>query len=330
MEAVNYQTEQKGIEGITSSYFDKKPFQEDRYGLTQVIAKEIQSEIQPPLPSITYSLADGLSDAVNKYGKEQAYPSFWEAEKHFDTAFYTRELVQKRRGNIAQFTRDCLDPEKDNRRQVYRKIGDLGLWGLVKGYRPEDPSPKPLIESQKGYISPDRISNSLTSALSTYKETLHPKLYDDISSRIAERSEALAARISQYAPTPAARLHNIMQKTEGMSNYTEAKAVFDRQIIYDAFKAADWDRKKAEKYLMIDSRTLKSRMDSLGIEEATIKDGLKPQEIVPEQQNTLTETGQVREVDRLRQLQEEYIAKWETERRRKQKTPEKTILCAAA
>ncbi|MBW2964253.1 hypothetical protein KY363_02230 [Candidatus Woesearchaeota archaeon] len=325
-----YQEQHKDIEGITSSYFDRKQPDEGRYGLTQVLAKEIQAEIQPPLQSITYSLADGLSDAVNKYSAEQAYPSFWEATRHFDTAFYTRELVKKRRGNIAMFTRDCLDPEKDNRRQAYRKIGELGLWDMVKGYRPEDPAPKPLTTTAKSYISPERISTSLTSSLSTYKDTLHPKLYNDISSRIAERSETIAERISQYIPTPATRLGRIMEKTEGLTRYNEARSVFEKNIIYDAFKAAGWDRKKAEKYLQLDSRTLKSKMETLGLDEESMKKGIEQANVILTDPQQTEPARPPSEVDRLRQLQEEYAKRWEAERQRKETSCRKKTTRAAA
>ncbi len=314
-----YKATQTGIESITSSYFNKKTPE----NLNQLIAKEINTAIQPPLPSITYSLADGLADAVNTYSAKQAYPTLWDAEKHFDKAFYTRELIQKRRGNIAMFTRDCLSGDKDNRRQVYRKIGDLGLWDMVKGYRPEDSSQKPAVIEQGIQLSPDRIETSLTGKLSEYKETIHPKLYDDITSKIKENSSMIAEKVSAYMPTPSNRLHEIMNKTEGITQYTQAKELFERHVIYDAFKAAEWDAKKAETYLKVDPRTLKTKMQELGLSVKSMKEC---NITVKETAKDIHSSRKLSEVDRIKQLQKEYMTKWESARKKKNK--EKVLLAA--
>jgi hypothetical protein len=299
--------------------------------LTYRIEQEIKKEIQPPLRDISYGLANSLSDTVYRISSEASYPSRKASLDYFDKTFMQRELARVK-GNITQYVRDAFsvnEPAQINnlRKTVYRDISKFGLFETVNNARPWKQN---KLEDRISMYSPlgaDKVESSLSSALSGYKGIIQPKLYDDISYRIREKAPLIAKTVSEYMPTPANRLKEIAGLTEGVRNYGEARAIFERQVIYDALNATNRDKKKAAGYLGDSLRTLNRRIAELGIGKEAKRETAPKIEISIEAVVKSDKTDQherprvVSEIERFQQLVAEYNARREMERARKEGTP---------
>lgn len=117
------------------------------------------------------------------------------------------------------------------------------------------------------------------------RERLYPKLR-----KLNLMHYVNAAR--PWKPEEQDLLKDIIQKTEGIINYREAKSLFETEIIYHALKAAEGNVKKTAKYLGDSEENMKKRIKKLGIEERLNKD-------LYEHIDTPTATS---DVDRLREI----------------------------
>ncbi|MBW2971532.1 hypothetical protein KY359_00720 [Candidatus Woesearchaeota archaeon] len=334
------ETAREGLDSSTS-YFSRPRRHEtkdDRQQLVYRIQREIDEQIQPPLKDISYGFAQGLTDMLYTTGEEQDCFSRRDALDYFDRSFMQREL-KRVKGNITQYVRDALGAEDEReinnlRRNVYRQIDRYGLDRFIDAARPWKQAP---LEDKLGtdYMQPEKVETTLTSVLSGYKSIIQPTVYDDISTRIKEKSPLIAEKISPYMPTPANRLNEIMDTTKGVTNYSEARTIFERQVIYDALDAAGFDKKKAAEYLGDSLRTLNRRIAELGIEEQARKEE-REKENPPDNVVRIDEFVQkklepdkppeaVGEIERFHQLVREYNAKRGAERERKDIKKQKQV-----
>jgi len=297
------------------------------------IEHEIEQTLNPTLHDLTSGLARGLTETLYDVSAEQSYPPRHAALDYFDQEFMTRE-IRRVKGNLTQYARDALGATNDDdannlRRNVYRQIEKYGLNGVVDDARPW--KPKSLDErfgTEAVQIKPATVESTLASTLSSYKSIIHPELYDGIAERIHEKAPVLAERISTYAPTPLNRLKDIMSTTEGITNYSQARTTFERQLVYDALESAGFDKDKAARYLGDSVRTLNRRISELGIETTQTheEETRKSQEVILEEAVKSNEKqtpppNAVDAIERFRQLQRQYDAKRESAR--EQKAPKK-------
>jgi hypothetical protein len=286
--------------------------------LQQRISCEIDSEISPPLKDITYRFSEGLAETVYDISKGSKYHTRKQALDYFDRQFIAGGM-KKAYGNITQYVRDSFgakEPGEINnlRRNIYRQIERYGLGDIVDDARPWKPKKLEDRIDDRTYLPSKAVEKTLAGKLSDYKDLIQPKIYDELSNRIREKSPLIAERISGYMPTPTNRLKEIAESTKGIQNYTEARSVFEREVVYDALKAADFDKKKAAKYLGDSLRTLNRRLSELIIE--------RKEESPQMQAQSPTQTPAVNEIERFRQLVMEYNTRREamakdTEKKRK-------------
>ena len=321
-----YKLEKERSEGFASSYFNN--VDEKKKQLSYRISSDIEETIRPPLRDISYRFAQGLTDAVYSASDEETFPTRREALDYFDKQFMQREITRVK-GNLTQYVRDAFgvkDESKVNtlRRNVYRKIGKYGLSGIVDSARPWKPTKLEDKVDSSSYVGAGKVETTLSKVLSGYKDVIQPTVYSDISTRIKEKAPLLAEKISAYMPNQANRLKSIMQSTEGMTRYGEAKAVFEKQIIYDALEAADGDKKKAARYLGDSLRTLNRKIAELGIEDEAKTQQNEENNVVRiedfvKKKTENQEKPAASEVERLQQLIREYNAKREAESKKKDK-----------
>jgi hypothetical protein len=300
-----------------------------RQELAYRIEREIASTIQPPFGDMSRGLAQGLLSTVYDVAAEEPHPTRREAMEWFDKNYLQRE-IRHAKGNITQVVRNAFSVDDENevnnlRRNVYRKIERYGLGEEVDLARPWKPKPLEQCVDENIYIPADRVEQTLSKSLAGYKDVINPVLYDGLSERIRDKSPALAEKISAYAPTPANRLKEIVQSTEGIRNYNQASQAFERQVIYDTLSATGWDKKKTAEYLGDSLRTLNRRIAELGIEEQARTGEQKQDNIVriDEFVQRKLEPDKpaiaVNEIERFQQLVREYNAKRDVARENKEK-----------
>jgi hypothetical protein len=308
---------------------------EYRKDLAYRVENDVKTTIQPPLKDISYGFAQKLTDMMYSKSEEEKFPTRKEAVEYFDKRFMERELTRVK-GNITQYVRDAHGAADDRqinnlRRNVYRQIEKHGLHELVDAARPWKQAQMSDDLDSKAYIAAEKIESTLSNALSGYRDVIQPNVYNNISESIKEKSGMLAEKISEYAPTPANRLRQVMQGTAGITSYREAKAVFEKQVVYDALEAAEWDKKKAAGYLGDSLRTLNRKITELSIEQK-LQEKERPdstQDVIRIEDHVRQDQGKdndaerpvnaVSDVERLRQLIAQYNAKREAERVRKEK-----------
>lgn len=304
-----------------------------RNDLAYRVENDIESTIQPPLKDISYGFAQKLTDMMYSKSEEETFPTRKDALNYFDRRFMERELTRVK-GNITQYVRDAHGAADDRqinnlRRNVYRQIEKHGLHDLVNAARPWKQAQHSDDLDSKTYIAAEKIESTLSNALTGYRDIIQPNVYDNISTSIKEKSGMLAEKISEYAPTPANRLKEVMQSTAGITSYKEAKAVFEKQVVYDALEAAKWDKKKAARYLGDSLRTLNRKITELGIEQKVEEKGqdrdssvVRIEDHIKQRESKACEdrpANTVSDVERLKQLIAQYNEKREAERMRKGK-----------
>ncbi|MBU2561800.1 MAG: hypothetical protein KKD17_05880 [Nanoarchaeota archaeon] len=334
---ISQDSAREGFDSSTS-YFSSNDNKKEE--LAYLIGKEIDAEIQPPLRDISHGFTQGLTDLIYTSSKDEPFPTRRQALDYFDQSFMQREL-KRVKGNITQYTRDALGAEDESevnnlRRNVYRQIEKYSLGSLVDAARPWKQTPLEDTISLN-YLQPERVETTLTGVLSGYKSVIQPALYDDISARIKERSPAIAEKISPYLPTQTNRLNNLFSVTEGVTNYQEARATFERQLVYEALEAAGFDKSRAARYLGDSLRTLNRRIAELGVEEQAKTEERKQDnvvridEFVQRKLEPDKPAAAVSEIERFQQLVREYNAKREAEReKREEKKPKQRHLRIAA
>jgi|GEM_PF-4495975 len=298
--------------------YNRETNQED---ISSRMKGEIDAELQIPLKEVSQRLARELSDTAYQSCADSEFPTRKQAIWYFEENFMKREL-RRVKGNITQYVRDAFgaDDEKELnnlRRNVYRKIERYGLGELIDNARPWRQTPLEERVADIHTISPERVASSMIAALSEYKGTLHPDIYENLASKINEKSYLISRKISDYLPTPARKLDRLITQTEGIRSYKEAKSVFEREVVYGALEAADFDKKKAAKYLGDSLRTLNRKIEELGIgtkKKEDPKTAAKP-DIKTDEKVQLSET------ERFNELVKEYNARREEERKRKKQEP---------
>ncbi len=312
-------------EPYSTSLSSLKPWGADKEELVNIVEKDIEQELNPPLRDITSGLAKGLADTMYNFGAEARYPDRKESLSYFDSQFIKREM-KRVKGNITQYARDALgasDPLEINnlRRNVYRQIEKHDLGGFVDNARPWKEKKE---QPQQDYLAIPikKIEDTLYSTLSGYKEVIRPGLYEELSSRIHTKAPLLAERVSRYAPTPANRIDRILESTKGVTNYCQARSIFEKQLIYDALEASRFDKHKAAKYLGDSVRTLNRRIEELGIDLNNRKEQPERKQKMIEEIISTKEDSKAKpvgEMERFQQLVMEYNSKRETERLAKEK-----------
>ncbi|MFH1064185.1 MAG: helix-turn-helix domain-containing protein [Candidatus Woesearchaeota archaeon] len=301
----------------------------NREELAYRIEKEISSELQPPLQDMMYGMARSLTDTIYSASAEQQFPTRKESMDYFDKQFMGRE-IRRVKGNLTQYVRDAFGTEDDRevnnlRRNVYRKVERYGLGDIVDEARPWKNTLLDDKIANATYLKPDSVENSLASALSSYKEIIQPSLYDSMSSMIKEKAPVIAERLAGYMPTPANRLNQMLQSTEGITNYKEASHVFEKQLVYGALEAAGFDKNKAAGYLGDSLRTLNRRIEELGIDAKPQKGQAREAKVVSIEDSVKSKDSDkasapenaVNEMERFQQLVIQYNSKRESERKRK-------------
>jgi len=258
-----------GIEGFTSSYFNKPTG--DRESLRYQIGLEVDKELAPPFSEISTGFAEGLTDLVYDQCAQESFPSRGEAIEYFNRNFMEREITRVK-GNISQYVRDAFGASDDKqtnnlRRNVYRKIGKYGLHDMVDGARPWKPVEKQESITSKYMMQEDVVQNTLTSVLDDYSEKLHPIHKGYLTEKIQEKSGTIAAALADYMPNQENRMSQIFEQTEGITDYKQALQVFEGAVVYEAMEAAGFDKQKAAEYLGDSLRTLNRRIADLGIDE---------------------------------------------------------------
>jgi hypothetical protein len=279
--------------------------------LTQRISSEIDSELNSPIKDLTYKLSEGLANTAYNIGKESGNYTRKQALEYFDKKFLERE-IPRAHGIITELTRnvtDAYDKREVNsfRRNLYRKIDKYGLEGAIDSVRPINIDPmKAPAKNDNVYSAPktivDKLEYTMSSTLSGYKGIIHPNIYENMSSQIKEKASVLASKILPYIPTHENRLNQIIEQTEG-SKFKEAKLMFEKQFIYDALCAADFDKTKAADYAGDSVQTFNRRLSKLGLDASKEKkehDNAKAKPEVPTQ-----------EIDRFKQLVMEYNSRRE-------------------
>ena len=305
---------------LSSSYSEREE-------MAYRIAQDIDREISPPFSDISSRFAEGLTDTIYNISNSAQYPTRKESIGYFDRQFLGRE-IKRVKGNITQYVRDAFSTDDESeinnkRRNIYRQIERFDLAGDVDNARPWKQTALEDKIASSNYVPAKEVETTLTSTLSSYKEMLDTDLYDDISSRIKEKAPLIAEKISPYMPTPANRLKNIMDATEGTTNYNTAKGIFEKQIVYDALEAAGFDKKKAAEYLGDSVRTLNRRISELGVDDKRpaqdgadiirIEDAIKDKMPKPERhQDGLSK------IERFQQMVQQYNDKRETARKKKE------------
>ncbi|MFC1741625.1 helix-turn-helix domain-containing protein [Nanoarchaeota archaeon] len=306
---------------------------QERNNLTYRIQNEIEQEIPVPFKEVSQGLAKNLTDTAYQLSAEQGHYNRKNSLDFFDKQFLERES-EKVDGSMRDFVRNAYGVEDDKTvdnisRNWFRKKERFDLADKIDSMRiiNKDPWAEPVLED-KVYSAPqpvvEKVESALYSTLSNYKDAIHPKMYDDLSSKIKEKAPLLAEKLSEYMPTPANRLRGLMESTTGISRYNEAREMFERQVVYDALEAAKWDKEKASQYLGDSLRTLNRRISELGIER-DVKDGAEDGKVVriedfvrkKEKDTGGKPDGAVDEIERFRQLVQEYNAKRDVDRVRK-------------
>lgn len=286
-------------EGFTSPYF----FEDNARQVAYRIGKDVDDAIQTPVRDITDRFKQRLTEFVYERNLEEEFPTRRQSLDYFEKEFFKRS-IERTRGNLAQLARES----GRSRERLYPALKKHELMGFVDHKRPiRQRKLEEMMEKQE-YIQAENIESTLSDALSGYKNVIHPLLYDNIRESIKEKSPLLAQKISSYMPTQERRLSSIMQATDGVRNYKEAKSLFERQVVYEAFKAADSDVKKTARYLGDSEKTVRRKIKEFNIDASAKED--KKEEQRP---------NFVSEVDRLRQLVEEYESRREAARKEKER-----------
>ncbi len=329
----------QGFDSSTSYFSSGSSGDPQRDDLVYKVEQQIEQVLHPGFKDVSYGMAQSLTDTLYSAAGEQPTPSRREALDYFDSNFMNREM-KRVKGNITQYVRDAFDLEdpleiNKKRRNIYRKIDKHGLSEAVDAARPWKQTGLDELENRlyKGSsLGPEKVESTLTSTLSGYRDKLHPQLYDDLNSRIKQSSAAIAENVSDYMPTPVNRLKEIFASTDGMTKYSDARDTFERQIVYDALTAAEFDKNKAASYLGDSLRTLNRKIAELGLDEETenkskikekersnvisMEDAIKKKIDEIAQEENIPE-GAVDEIERFQQLVREYNAKRDSERERK-------------
>jgi len=308
----------QGFDSATS-YFSK---QDSDDNIASRVRSEIDTHLEPQIRDVAYDMADSLTSAIYDAAEQQGQPTRREALDYFERNFWT-EGVDRTIGNISKLGRESGIAPKN----IYPKLKRYELMPLVNHKRPEVQAPlenKLYTGGTGAGITASQVQDTLTSTLSGYREKLHPTMYAEIDSRIKERSEAIAANVADYMPTPEKRLETIFDNTRGVTDYRQAKAMFEKQIVYDALSAAGFDKKKAAKYLGDDIRTLNRKIKEFCLDEENVarmddfirkknsKDGLTEERA----SEVGRPAGAVDEIERFHEIVREYNSKREAERKR--------------
>jgi len=297
------------------------PAEHEKYSLVNRIEDEIHTELAPPFRDVAYRCAQDLSDVMYKHCAEEKFPTRGgEALEHFNRNFMERE-ISRVKGNITQYVRDAFgtdDDKKTNnlRRNVYRKIGKYGLGDFVDSKRPWKQADLDDRITSKYNVQAATVESTLTNTLQNYRATIHPEQYDKLSAKINEKSPVIAESISAYMPNQDNRLNRIFDMTTGVTNYNEARQIFEKQIIYDALEAAGFDKKKTAEYLGDSTKTLDRRMTSLGINDnIKLESKEKIEDIVVKNKPNEMPAEAISETERFKQLVEDYNSKREDNRK---------------
>jgi DNA-binding NtrC family response regulator len=294
-------------EGFTSSYFFEDKTRQD---LAYRIGKDVDDAIQIPVRDITDRFKQKLTEFVYEKNLEEDFPTRRQALDYFEREFFKRS-IDRTKGNLAQLARES----GRSRERLYPVLKKHDLMDFVDHKRPIRQRKLEERMDRAEYIHAENIESTLSDALSGYKNVIHPSLYDNIKESIKEKSPMLAQRISSYMPTQDRRLNDLMQTTEGINNYKEAKSLFEKQIVYEAFKAADGDVKKTARYLGDSEKTVRRKIKEFRIEEKAKEE----KEEIPVAKS---------DVERLKQLVEEYESRREAARKEKERKKDESRMAA--
>ncbi|MBW2997384.1 hypothetical protein KY349_03535 [Candidatus Woesearchaeota archaeon] len=294
-------------EGFTSSYFFEDKTRQD---LAYRIGKDVDDAIQTPVRDITDRFKQKLTEFVYEKNLEEDFPTRRQALDYFEREFFKRS-IDRTKGNLAQLARES----GRSRERLYPVLKKHDLMDFVDHKRPIRQRKLEERMDRAEYIHAENIESTLSDALSGYKNVIHPSLYDNIRENIKEKSQMLAQKISTYMPTQDRRLNDLMQTTEGINNYKEAKSLFEKQIVYEAFKAADGDVKKTARYLGDSEKTVRRKIKEFRIEEKAKEE----KEEIPVAKS---------DVERLKQLVEEYESRREAARKEKERKKDESRMAA--
>ena len=295
-------------EVFPSSYFSEDNTRQD---LAHRIGKAVDDVIHTPLPDITDTFKQKLTELVYEKNLEEEFPTRRQALDYFEREFFKRS-IERTKGNLAKLARES----GRSRERLYPVLKKHNLMDFVDHKRPIRQRKLEERMDRQERIQAENIESTLSDALSGYKNVIHPSLYHNIKENIKEKSPVLAKKISSYVPTQERRLSSIMEITNGVNNYKQAKSLFERQVVYEAFKAADGDIKKTARYLGDSEKTVRRKIKEFRIEK-------NAKEETKEVQNPV-----ISEVERLRQLMEEYETRREAARKEKEKRKQEPRMAA--
>lgn len=268
----DYSTDQLGSRNKIGSY---NPITESRiYG---TIGKTLEDTIGSPLQEVNDRFTQSLTDALYTSQENSGYLTRRESMDKF-VEYRLKEGISKYKGNLAGYAREAFDVKNGSgesaRRSMNRLVKKYDLGDYVDGCRPTKDT---KLEVGNYILSPDRIKNVLTQELDTYKGVLHPQVFDDLHYKITSNSEKIAENISQavgYMPE-SPRMHEVFESVKEVQNIKEAKRQVEKQFVTEALVNAEWDIKKAAKYLGDSRDTVQRKIIEHGIKKESLDEKLQ-------------------------------------------------------
>ncbi|HII71645.1 TPA: hypothetical protein HA265_02720 [Candidatus Woesearchaeota archaeon] len=319
----------KGISGKDAGSFDSyisskahASGSEDSllYGITR---KAIEGCFTSPFSDVTDRLVEDTYRSVSSIT-----PDYGGRKEMLDT--YRKERLNYEviaaKGNLTEVTRrlhGVTDPDKVNnlRRNVYRNV-DLDMVNYARPWKQQ----QSLADSYKNPLSSETIESTLRSSLSSYRENLHPNVYNDLSEQISRYSPQLAEDLGRYVQTNQNLVRDWVDQTKGMTLQDSMQYV-ERNVIMLAFENAGFDKAKAAKYLKDSRETLNRRIRELGLKEELESAERKKQRVDGHRKPTDVASAKpvVSDVDRMRELIAEKQRSLEAEAQRPRKTKQKKV-----